>query len=173
MRAERDSQAMIDLLWKTARGESPSLRLGNVTTQLELIERTTAQDRMLAYMSAVLGVIAAILVCIGLYGLTSYETSRRTADIGLRMALGAQRNQIVRLVLRSTMKASLAGTVLGLATALGLSRLLQSLLFGIGSTDPITFLSTTLLLLAVASFAAYMPARRASRMDPMVALRCE
>jgi predicted permease len=173
VRAERDPQAMIDLVWKAARGESPSLRLGNVTTQLELIERTTAQDRMLAYMSGVLGLIAAILVCIGLYGLTSYETSRRTADIGLRMALGAQRRQVVRLVVRSTMKATLAGTVLGLAIALGLARLLQSLLFGIGSTDPITFLSTTLLLLAVASFAAYMPARRASRMDPMVALRCE
>jgi len=114
-----------------------------------------------------------LLACIGLYGLLSYEVTRRTREIGIRMALGARRTDLIRLVVWQGVGLALAGTALGLGAGLAIVRLLTKLLFGVKPTDPVTLFAVILLLVTVALFAAFLPARRATMVDPMIALRCE
>ena len=103
----------------------------------------------------------------------SHSVSRRTHEIGIRVALGADRGEVLRLVVGEAMAVALAGAGVGLAAALGLSRLMATLLYGVGSTDPVTFLAVSVVLAAVALLASYIPARRATRIDPLTALRCD
>lgn len=117
--------------------------------------------------------LALALAAIGIYGVISYAVSTRTHEIGIRMALGAQRPAVIQMVISQGMRLTLIGVALGLALALALTRLLKTLLFGVSSTDPVTFLVAALLLAAVALMACYIPARRAANVDPMVALRHE
>jgi predicted permease len=173
VRTASDPEKMADLVWKEARGESPNLQFRGVTTQARLVEGTIAQDRMLAQLSGFFGLAAAILVCLGLYGLTAYEVSRRTAEMGVRIALGAQRRDVLRLVLHRSMALVGAGLAIGLAAALGLGRLVESLLFGVRGTDAVTLLLAASMLLAAGLAAAYWPARRAARLDPMASLKYE
>src|SRR5207249_723950 len=119
------------------------------------------------------GLLALLLTCIGLYGLLSYEVARRTREIGIRTALGAQRRDVLSMVVRQAFSIVSFGVLVGLVTALGVTRYLQSLLFGVRPTDPITFLAVCVMLAVVALLACYVPARRATRVDPMVALRDE
>jgi putative ABC transport system permease protein len=118
-------------------------------------------------------VVALALAISGLFGVIAYSVSQRTRELGIRLALGAQRRDVLRLVLRQGLKLAGLGIVIGLAGAIAVMRLLSSLLFGIGPLDPMTFLAVPSLLLAVAWFACWLPARRAARVDPMVALRSE
>jgi ABC-type antimicrobial peptide transport system permease subunit len=164
---------MADTLWKQASVESRALRLGNTTTQARLVDATIAQDRLLAQLSAAFGIAAACLVCLGLYGLTAYDVSRRRKEIGLRMALGAQRNEVVRSMVRGAVLLVGIGVVVGLGAAAALAQLLESLLFGVRSTDWPTFAGAAVLLVTIGAAAAYWPARRAARVDPMMALRVE
>jgi predicted permease len=173
VRTVTDSERMADTLWKQASVESRALRLGNTTTQARLVDATIAQDRLLAQLSAAFGIAAACLVCLGLYGLTAYDVSRRTKEIGLRMALGAQRNEVVQSVVRGAVLLVGIGVVVGLGAAAALAQLLESLLFGVRSTDWPTFAGAAVLLIAIGAAAAYWPARRAARVDPMIALRVE
>jgi putative ABC transport system permease protein len=124
-------------------------------------------------MLGIAGAMALILGAVGLYGVIAYSVSRRTREIGIRVALGAERRHVLGLVLNEGMLVILAGLAIGLATSLILTRFLASLLFGVSPTDPLTFASVALLLAGVALVACYVPARRAMRVDPMLALRYE
>jgi predicted permease len=150
-----------------------NLPLFDVHTQAELIDRLLFQERMIAKLSGFFGILALVLACIGLYGLLSYEVSRRTREIGIRMALGAQRGGVLRLVVGQGIVLAITGAMVGIAVALGVTRYLKSMLYDIHANDPATIAGVAILLTLVAVAACYIPARRAMRVDPMVALRYE
>jgi ABC-type antimicrobial peptide transport system permease subunit len=129
--------------------------------------------RMGAALLGLFGVLALILASIGIYGVLSYSVTQRTSEIGIRMALGAQTPEVLKLVLRQGMLLAGVGVLVGVAIALPITRFASSLLYGVSVWDPVTYISNTLLLMAVAFLACYVPARRATRIDPLVALRFE
>ena len=131
------------------------------------------RERLMAMVSGFFGLLAALLAVIGLYGLISYIVTRRRHEIGIRAALGAQPRDLRWLVLRETLLLAAIGTAIGVPATLMIGRLASSLLFGITATDPITIASSTLLLVGAAILSGYLPARRAAKVDPMVALRYE
>jgi ABC-type antimicrobial peptide transport system permease subunit len=133
----------------------------------------TAQKRFLFLLAGVFAAVALTLATVGLYGLLSYSVARRTQEIGVRVSLGAQRSDVLRLILGEGARLALIGIVLGIVASLAVTRLMSSLLFGIKPSDPLTFITVAALLSLVALFASYVPARHAMRVDPMVALRYE
>jgi len=144
-------------------------------TMNELISASVASRRFSMILLGSFAVLALLLSSVGIYGVVSYLIGRRTHEIGIRMALGAQRRDVLTLVLGEGLKMTLAGVAIGLVAALGLTRLLMkfSMLFGVSATDPLTFAGVALLLTLVALVACWIPARRAMRIDPLVALRYE
>ncbi|HEY3044844.1 MAG TPA: ABC transporter permease [Vicinamibacterales bacterium] len=142
-------------------------------TLQDRVDASIIQERLIAILSGFCGVLALLLAGIGLFGVTSYAATRRRAEIGIRMALGAQVSDVLTLVLRQTLMLVALGIGLGVAGAAAVTRYLNALLFGITPLDPPTFVAVSLLLVTVGTLAAYLPARRATRVDPMVALRCE
>jgi predicted permease len=150
-----------------------NLPVFNVHTQAELIDQLLFQERMIAKLSGFFGMLALLLACIGLYGLLSYEVSRRTREIGIRIALGAQRRGVLRLVVGQGIVLAISGAMVGIAVTLGLTRFLKSMLYDIHANDPATIAGVAILLTMVAVAACYIPARRAMRVDPMVTLRYE
>jgi predicted permease len=150
-----------------------NLPVFNVHTQAELIDQLLFQERMIAKLSGFFGILALVLACIGLYGLLSYEVSRRTREIGIRMALGAQRGGVMRLVVGQGIVLAITGAMVGIGVALGVTRYLKSMLYDIHANDPATIAGVAILLTLVAVAACYVPARRAMGVDPMVALRYE
>jgi predicted permease len=150
-----------------------NLPLFSMKTESEQIERSLFQERLIARLSSFFGGLSLLLACIGLYGLLSYEVTQRTREIGIRMALGARPPDVLRIVVRQGVGLSAVGAIIGILVALGATRYLASLLYGVRPFDPPTFLAVALLLSLVALAACYIPARRASRVDPLVALRYE
>jgi predicted permease len=142
-------------------------------TQSEHIERLLSQERTIAQLASFFGVLALLLACIGLYGLLSYEVTRRTREIGIRMALGAHRADLLRMLVSQGIVLACIGTAAGIVVAIAMGHLLTKLLFGVKPNDPVTLISVTALLVAVALVAALIPARRATTVDPIVALRYE
>lgn len=150
-----------------------SLPMTNVRTQVEQIDRRFAQERSFATLCSFFGTLALLLAAVGLYGLISYQVLRRTGEIGVRMALGALPAQVLRMILRESLTLVALGVVIGGALSVGATRWIASLLFGVPAHDPVTYGCVALLLLAVATVACLLPARRAAKIAPMVALRSE
>jgi len=151
----------------------PNLPISNVTTLNEQVDRSITNQRLVAQLSTFFGLLAVFLSCIGIYGLMSYVVTRRTNEIGIRMALGAERSHVRWLVMREILFLVALGVVIGVPAALAGNRLISNMLFGLLPADPISLIAAVGALLLVAAIAGYLPARRASLVDPMVALRCE
>jgi predicted permease len=150
-----------------------SLSVNNVTTLSEQVDVSLNQERTISQLCSFFGLLALTLACVGLYGVMAYAVARRAGEIGVRMALGARSGDVLWMVLREALVLVLAGVAIGLPAALAASRLIASMLFGLTPSDPVTISAATLVLVAVAILAGYLPARRASRVSPMVALRYE
>ncbi|MGO8789524.1 MAG: ADOP family duplicated permease [Terriglobia bacterium] len=149
------------------------LPLSGMRTLNDQMDDSLLQERLIASLASLFGLLAVLLACVGLYGLLAYKVSRKTNEIGIRMALGAGRVQIAGMILRQASLMVLAGLVVGIPAAMGVARLISSQLYGLVPYDPMTILFAVSLMTAVASLASYLPARRAMRVDPMAALRQE
>jgi len=173
VRTAGDPQALVPAIRETVAQLDPNLPLRDVTTQSQQIDRLLFQERLVARLSGFFGLLALVLACIGLYGLLAYEVARRTREIGIRMALGAQVGDVLRLVVKQGLSLAIVGAVAGIGVALGVTRYLKAMLYEVRAHDPITIAVVAVLLILVALAACFIPARRATNVDPMVALRCE
>jgi predicted permease len=173
LRTEGAPTALLPEVRRIVRESGPDIPLLAPMTQQAQFEENYTQERLFARLSTSFGLLATLLVATGLYGTLAYRVSRRTAELGVRMALGAQRAQVLWMVLRESLVMSVAGTVVGLPLAIGAAHLLRSSLFGLGPNDPLTFGAALCGMFVVALLASYIPARRATKVDPMVALRYE
>jgi len=151
----------------------PNLPIVKVESIRQRLDIFTGKETLISQLSIFFSLLALLLACIGLYGVMTYNVVRRTNEIGVRMALGAQSSGVLWLVLKESLTLLGVGIVLGVPAALAATRLLQSQLFGIRSSDPVTVLSAVLIVAGTTMVAGYFPARRATRVDPMVALRYE
>ena len=150
-----------------------NLPVFHARTLVAQTEQSMLKERLLAVLSTFFGALALLLACVGLYGLMAYAVARRTSEIGIRLALGARRDQVMWLVLRETLWVTLVGVAIGIPLALWAARYAKAVLFGIGTADPVTIGATVITLIGVSALAGYLPARRAVGVDPMVALRYE
>jgi predicted permease len=173
LRTAADPQAILPAIREAVAQVNANLPLFNVTTESQQIDRLLFQERLVARLSAFFGLLALVLACVGLYGLLAYEVSRRTREIGIRMALGAQPESVLQLVLRQGIVLAFIGAAVGIVAALGVMRYISKMLYDVRSNDPLTMIAVAVLLTLVALAACYLPARRAMRVDPMVALRYE
>jgi putative ABC transport system permease protein len=154
-------------------GVDPSLAIGRVRPMPDVVSSSVSQPRLRALVLGAFAVLALLLATIGIYGLVSYSVATRTREFGIRLALGADKRSVLSLVVGGGVRLLAFGILIGLAGAWALTRLLSSLLYGITATDPLTYAALSALLVAVGALASYIPARRATRVDPMVALRGE
>jgi predicted permease len=173
VRAADHAAASVGAVREAVRQIDPNLPLMDVSTQLEQIERRFAQEKVFAQAYTLFSAIALLIASVGLFGLMSYSVARRTNEIGIRMALGAQRHDVLTMVMRESMVLVVAGVVIGIAAAAAASRLVDALLFGLPATDLQTMGAAILVMILVSALAGYLPARRAAHVDPMVALRYE
>ena len=173
VRTAGDPQALLSVIRGVVAQIDPNLPLRDVTTESQQIDRLLFQERLVARLSGFFGLLALLLASIGLYGLLAYEVARRGREIGIRMALGAQGSDVWRLVLKQGLSLALVGSLVGVAVALGVARYLKSMLYDVHVYDPLTIIVVAALLLLVALAACFIPARRATKVDPMVALRYE
>jgi predicted permease len=168
-----ENQAYGAMIHRLVREIDPKLQVVDLLTMDDVVNESLLQERFTAQLASAFSLFALLLACIGLYGVMSYAVARRTSEIGVRMALGAQARDVVALVMRETMLLVVIGVAIGLAAALASTRLISNLLYGLTPTDPLTIALATMLLIGVAALAGYLPARRAARVDPMEALRHE
>jgi ABC-type antimicrobial peptide transport system permease subunit len=173
MRAEGATPAIWDSIRRVVQSQNRENVIFSPQTMNEVIAGSLARRRFAMTLLNAFAVVALLLASIGLYGVISYLVGQRTHELGVRVALGAQRSDVLRLVLKHGMKMALGGVALGLLAALGLTRLLAQMLYGVSATDPATFAGIALLLTVVALLACFVPAWRATKVDPLVALRHE
>jgi putative ABC transport system permease protein len=173
VRTHGDPRQIVPAVTEQLRLASQGFTVAHVQTMDEVMQRSTARESFNMLLLSIFGSAALLLAAIGIYGLTAYSVQQRTQEVGIRMALGADRSAIRRLVVWQGMRLALIGAAVGIAAALGLTRLIASFLFGVKPSDPMTFVAVPLLLTAVALLAVWVPAFRASKVDPMQALRAE
>ena len=170
VRSKQDRRALADTIRREVRQLDPELPLANVRTLETVASDSIAPRRLSVAMISVFAAVALVLASVGIYGVMSFLVVQRTHEMGVRMALGAQRADVLRLVIGRAAKLVLIGVTLGLLLGVMSSRALQAMLFNVGAFDPMTFLGVTLALIVVSLFASYIPALRATRADPMIAL---
>jgi predicted permease len=170
-----DTQALDygGVIQRLVRELDPQVQVIGLQTMSDVVDQSIVQERFIAQTATAFSLVALLLACIGLYGVMSNAVTRRTNEIGIRMALGAKSGDVVRLVMREVLVLVVLGTVIGLLASFATMRLLSNLLFDVRPTDPLTIVFSTLLLIMVAVLAGYLPARRASHVDPLIALRAE
>ena len=173
MRTAGDPREAVASIRDAVRHVDPNLPIMNVTTQLNELEGRFSQEKLFAQAYVVFGGLALLVASIGLFGVMSYSVARRTNEIGIRMTLGARTRDVMGLVMRESMILVALGVAIGLGGAVAATRLVESLLFGLTPTDPAAMAGALTVMMLVSAVAGYLPARRASRVDPMVALRCE
>ena len=173
IRTTTDPLSVIAAVRREVQTLDPNQPVFNVSTMEKTLDQSLATERLSMALLAVLASLALILSAVGIYGVMSYTVTQRTHEIGIRMAIGAQRRDVFRMVLGRGMVLVLLGVALGLIGAFSLTRLMRTMLFGVAPTDPVTFVSIAALLTGVALVACYVPGRRATKVDPLVALRYE
>jgi putative ABC transport system permease protein len=173
LRTDAEPETLVGAVRREVRALDPELALSHVGTMEGLVEGSAGQSRYRMTIFGAFAAVALLLAAVGIYGVTAYAVGQRTREIGIRVALGAKPADVVRLVVEQGMGPSLVGIALGVGASLALTRFVSSLLYGVDGTDPATFVAVVLLLAGVALAACYIPARRALRVDPLVALRHE
>jgi predicted permease len=173
VRAAGDPMALAASIRAELRAIEPNLPVIRIDTVKQQLDDLLVNERLLAMLATGCGALSALLACIGLYGVVAYTTARRTSEIGVRMALGATRERVLAMVLMQSLLLVGAGLLIGLPATLAATRLIANRLFGVSINDPTTVVAAVLLMTTLAAVAGLLPARRASRVDPMVALRCE
>jgi len=173
LRATGDPLALSKTVRQIVHEVGPQVPVADITTQSRRIDQTISQERTFAKLCACFGALALLMACVGLYGTMAYAVARRTGEIGIRMALGATRGRVVRMVLREVAVLSACGLLVGLVAAYQTTAFLKSFLFGVKPNDPVAIGASVAILIACALLAGYLPAFRASRIDPMAALRNE
>jgi predicted permease len=173
LRIRRSPLGLASSLRDEVRAVNRDVVVDNIRTMEQQIDTTLVRERLVSMLSAAFGLLALAMSCLGLYGVVSFDVGRQIRDIGVRMALGAQRADVIWQVLRSALVVSLAGIAAGLAATIAATRTLTALLFDITPRDPLTLTAAATLLLLTALAASLLPARRASRVDPMAVLRAE
>jgi putative ABC transport system permease protein len=172
-RTSGNPETLADAIRQEISGLDSELPVYGVKSMPKYLDRVLSGPKSIAGVATVFGMIALMMASIGLYGVMSYSVSQRTRELGIRIALGASNNSVLKLVLREGSLLVGSGIAIGLAATILVSRFLESFLYGISSTDPLTFVTIPVVLFLVALFASYLPARRAAKVDPMVALRFE
>ncbi len=171
LRTEGDPTAVMTSVRRAVNEIDSREVIYNVQTLNEVVSNSFAARRLSMILLGIFAALALLLACVGIYGVISYLVGQRTHEIGVRVALGAQQNDVLRLIIGQGARMALIGVTIGIAAALGLTRLMSNQLFGVSAHDPLTFAAVAILLIIVAVAACYIPARRAMRVDPMVALR--
>jgi putative ABC transport system permease protein len=171
IRTRSENPNLGEMVAREVRAIDAELPVYSVRTMNELIGTAVAQRQFLMRLLVAFGAIATVLALLGIYGVMAYSVSQRTREIGIRMAIGASQIDVSRMVMRRGVLLTSAGVVLGIVVSLGLTRFIRSQLFGVHSSDPVTMMSVIAVMMMVALAAAYLPARRAARVDPIVALR--
>jgi ABC-type antimicrobial peptide transport system permease subunit len=174
MRSERaGTQGFLDEVRQAVWSVNANLPLANVRTMQTVYDKSVARTSFTLVMLAIAGAMALALGLVGIYGVISYTVAQRQREIGIRLALGAQRGDVLQMVLKHGATMALVGVAIGIGASFAMTRLMSSLLFGVSAHDPVTFAAVATVLIFVALLACYIPARRATRVDPMVALRYE
>jgi predicted permease len=173
IRTAGDPQQLVPAIRDLVTRRDSNLAIYRITTQMEEMNGQMHIERLLAQLSAFFAALALILACSGIYGLLSYEVTRRTREIGIRMAIGAQRFDVIQMVVRQGILLAVIGVVVGIAAAFGATRIMNTMLYHVKAMDPVTLAAVSVLLLLVSLVACFIPARRATRVDPLIALRYE
>jgi putative ABC transport system permease protein len=173
LRTEGDPASFVPAVRREVNSIDPDLALADIKTMDQLMSKSLGQSRYRGVLLGIFAIVALILAAVGIYGVLNYAVSQRTREIGIRIALGARKRDVFRLVVWHGMILSIIGVAVGMGASLALTRFLSSLLYGVSSTDPLTFTTVVLLLIGVALLACSIPARRATKVDPMMALRAE